>query len=183
MATFGNTNEEIGTDTICKAGVQYVCGSIFHVDEAGDATSITVGLSADIVMSEYSVKCEIYDVDGNFMAETEERTGLSFGVALKWETFNFSSPVHFVAGYYYLTVFAMGTRYPQYGLLIRLTPSQGIVTKEYTKTEAAYPDTPASIYEAFLYNRASIYCTYTPAPPVARAGLNIPQVLPIILDD
>lgn len=168
MATFGNTNEEVGIDSVYSRGDPYgvgnVCGSIFTVGEDGDASSITVGLSAMSVMAEYNVKCAIYDSDENFVAETEERTGLTFGASLKWETFTFASSVHFVAGDYYLMVFAECTRYPQYSdLYIWLTMANAIDWKQYTKEENNYPIFPPSIPPVFLYNRASIYCTYIPA--------------------
>jgi len=169
MAVFGNTNMEEGIDSVCAEGVQNVCGSPFYVGESGYAESITVGLSAEVVLEQFSIKCAIYDADGNFIAETEERTGLSFGDAGRWETFNFPTPVYFTPGTYYLVVFGKATKYQQFDLYIRITPAGAIDTEEYTKKEATYPNFPDTIPQAFLLNRASIYCTYTPAPPpVAR---------------
>jgi len=169
MGTFGYETIGDHTDPLWVSPYSYLTGTIFVCPEDCVADSLTVALSAQIVLSEYSVKCAIYDKDRNFVAATEEKTGLSFGSLPRWETFTFASPPSLNGGEdYYLVAWAVCTKYPDYQLYVSITSTpDDMITSSYSE---AYNDFPATLGALIAYYKCSIYCTYTPAPAKKPVG-------------
>lgn len=150
--TFGETSQGGNTNSIENK----IGGTNFECPQSGTGDSITAWLT--VTTAAHNVKCALYDTSGNLIsnAVTEEKN-VAVG-ADQQVTFNFGTPKPSLSNMVYIiVVWAQSTT----GTCDLHSFSESSRWYQDTHTYNSFPN-PASFAGPY-HQRASIYCTYTPA--------------------